>query len=260
MMNMKMWRRVAGVCALAMLAVWAAPARAQEGPKEKPPLYSYVGNWTIPRAQWGQMEKATAADETVLAKALADGTIVGYGDDTSLVHRPEGSTHDQWWSAMSMAGVLKVLGQFYKNGSATSPALASATKHWDNIYVSRYYNWRSGSHKGAYTRVSSYRLKADAPDDALGTLSKNLFVPFLEKLLADGTILEYEIDGEAIHTESAQMFWVVFIAPNAEALDKYNAAFREVQKMNPLGGPAFVSMVDFTDHRDDLDWTNATYK
>jgi hypothetical protein len=260
MMNKKMWRMVAGVFALAMMAVWAAPARAQEGPKEKQPMYSYVGNWSIPRAQWGEMEKNTAADETVLAKALADGTIVGYGDDTSLVHRPDGSTHDQWWSAMSMAGVLNVLGQFYKNGSATSPVLASATKHWDNIYVSRYYNWRSGSHKGAYTRVASYKLKADTPDDAIGTLSKNLFVPLLEKLMAGGTILEYEIDTEAIHTESAQMFWIVFIAPNADGLDKYNAALRDAQKMNPLGGPAFSSMVDFTDHRDDLDWTNATYK
>jgi hypothetical protein len=260
MMNKKMWIRVAGVFALAMMALWATPARAQEGPKAKPPMYSYVGNWNIPRAQWGEMEKNTAADETVLAKALADGTIVGYGDDTSLVHRLDGSTHDQWWSAMSMAGVLNVLGQFYKSGSATSPVLASATKHWDNIFVSRYYNWHSGPHKGAYTRVASYKLKADAPADAIDTLSKNLFVPFLEKLLAGGTILEYEIDTEAIHTESAQMFWIVFIAPNAEALDKYNAAFLDVQKANPLGGPAFSSMVNFTEHRDDLDRTNATYK
>jgi hypothetical protein len=259
-MNKKRWRMVTGVFALAMVALWASPARAQEGPKEKPPMYSYVGNWNIPRAQWGEMEKNNAADQTVLAKALADGTIVGYGDDTSLVHRPDGSTHDQWWSAMSMAGVLNVLGQFYKNGGATAPVLASATKHWDNIFVSRYYSWRSGSYKGAYTRVSSYKLKTDAPDDAIGTLSKNLFVPLLEKLLAAGTILEYEVDTEAIHTESAQTFWIVFIASNADGLDKYNAALRDAQKMNPLGGPAFVSMVDFSDHRDDLDWTNATYK
>ncbi|MBZ5552581.1 MAG: hypothetical protein LAO21_07660 [Acidobacteriia bacterium] len=85
-------------------------------------------------------------------------------------------------------------------------------------------------------------------------------MPLLEKLLAGGTILEYEIDTEAIHTESAQMFWIVFIASNADGLDKYNAALRDAQKASPLGGPAFTSMVDFTDHRDDLDLTNATYK
>ncbi|MDD5542275.1 MAG: hypothetical protein PHX83_03805 [Acidobacteriia bacterium] len=260
MMNKKMWRIVAGVFALAMMALWAAPARAQEGPKEKPPMYSYVGNWNIPRAQWAEMDKTTAAEEAVLAKALADGTIVGFGDDLTLVHQPDGSTHDQWWSAMSMAAVVNVLGQFYKNGSAVSPALASATKHWDNIFVSRFYNWRPGTYKGAYTRVASYKLKADASEGAIGTLSKNLFVPLLEKLLADGTILEYEIDTEAIHSESVQSFWIVYIAPNADGLDKYNAALSDAQKMNPLGGPAFVSMVDFSGHRDSLDWSNLTYK
>jgi hypothetical protein len=255
-----MWRIVAGVSALAMMAIWATPARAQDGTKEKPPMYSYVGNWNVPRAQWAEMDKATAADQKVLDKALADGTIVGYGDDTNLVHQPDGSTHDQWWSAMSMTGVLNVLDQFYRNGSATSPALSSATKHWDNIYVSRYYNWRSGSYKGAYTRVGSYKLKTDAPDDAINTLSRNLFVPLMEKLLADGTILEYEIDTEAVHTESPGTFWVVFITPNADGLDKFNATLRDMQKTYPLGGPAFDSMVDFTVHRDYLDRTNATYK
>ena len=147
---------------------------------------------------------------------------------------------------MSMAGVLNVLDQFYKSGSTTTPVLESATKHWDDIYVSRYYNWHSGSWKGVYTHGSSYKLKADAPDDAVETLSKNLLVPFLEKLLADGTIHEYEIDTEAIHTEAPGTFWIFYLAANAEGLDKVNAALRETLKANPLGGPAFGSMVDFT--------------
>jgi len=84
-----------------------------------------------------------------------------------------------------MAGLLNVLDQFQKSGSSVSPVLSSATKHMDSIYMSRYYNWRSGSAKDAYTHVAYYRLKADAPVDALDTLSKNLFVPLFEKLLAD---------------------------------------------------------------------------
>ena len=35
---------------------------------------------------------------------------------------------------------LNVLDQIYKSGNPTPPALASATKHWDSIYVSRYYS------------------------------------------------------------------------------------------------------------------------
>ena len=260
-MNRKLWRVFAGVCAVAMGAVWAASARAQMSEvKEKPPMYSYIGNWNIPRAQWGDMEKANAADQNILDKALTNGTIVGYGNDYNLVHQPDGSTHDEWWSAMSMAGVLNVLDQFYKSGKSTSPVLASATKHSDSIYVSRYYNRHSGSWKDVYTHGGYYKLKPDAPNDAVETLSKNLFVPLMEKLLADGTIHEYEIDTEAIHTEAPGAFWILYIAANAEGLDKATAAVLQAQKSNPLGGPAFYSMVDFTAHRDLLLRSNATYK
>jgi hypothetical protein len=259
-MNKKLWGIFAVVCVVAMLAAWAAPALAQDEPKEKPPMYGYMGSWSIPRAQWGDMEKADAANQKVLDKAMADGTIVGYGNDVNLVHTPDGDTHDGWWSAMSMAGILNVLDKFYKSGTATSPVLASATKHSDNILVSRYYNWHSGPFKGAYTRVAQYKLKADAPSNAVERLSKNLFVPLMEKLLADGTILEYEVDTEAIHTEAPGTFWVVFITPNSDGLDKFNAALQDVMKKNPLGGPAFGSMVDFNEHRDYLDSSTGTYK
>ena len=260
-MNRKWFGVFAFVCALALAVASSAPALAQMSEvKEKPPMYSYVGNWAIPRAQWGEMEKNVAGDQKVLDKAVASGTIIAYGNDVNLVHQPDQETHDDWWSAMSMAGLLNVLEQFYQSGSATSPVLASATKHWDAIYVSRYYNWHSGSWKGAYTRVATYTLKPDAPGDAVETLSKHLFVPLLEKLLADGAIHEYEIDEEAIHTDAPGMFFVVIIAANAEGLDKFNAAVRDLHESHPLAGPAIGSMVDFSKHRDGLYRTNATFK
>ena len=251
----------AGLCTLAMAAVWAVPAGAQMAEvKEKPPMYSYVSFWNIPRAQWGEMEKADAADKPLLDKAVASGAIIGYGNDVNMVHQPDGSTHDEWWSSMSMAGLMSVLDQFYKNGSATSSVLESATKHWDGIYVSRYYNWHSGSWQGLYTHGGSYKLKADAPDDAVDMLSKGLLVPLLEKQLANGTIQEYEIDTEAIHTDAPGTIWIFYIATNADSLDKVNAAVRDSRKTNPLGGAAFDSMIDFSAHRDYLARTNATYK
>ncbi len=140
-MNMKMGRLVAGLCTLVMAAVWAAPATAQMSEvKEKPPMYTYVGNWAIPRAQWAEMAKSSAADQKTLDQAMASGTIVAYGNDVNLVHQADGDTHDDWWSAMSMAGLLNVLDMFYKSGGTTTPVLESATKHWDDIFVSRYYN------------------------------------------------------------------------------------------------------------------------
>ena len=84
------------------------------------------------------MEKANTADQPTYEKAFSAGTIVGDGYDVTIVHQDDSQTHDEWWSAMSMAGLLNVLEQFYKSGSATSSVLSSATKHWDSIYVSRY--------------------------------------------------------------------------------------------------------------------------
>jgi hypothetical protein len=260
-MNRKLWRVFAGLCVLAMSAVWVVPACAQMSEvKEKPAMYSYVSFWSIPRAQWAEMAKDDAANQKTLDKAIGGGTIVGYGSDVNLVHQADGPSHDQWWSAMSMAGVLNVLEQFYKSGSATSPVLSTATKHWDSIFVSRYYNWHPGSWKDLYTHGSSYKLKADAPNDAVDTLSKNMIVPLMEKMLADGAIHEYEVDTEAIHTEAPGTFWVFYLAANAESLDKVSTALRETLKANPLNGPAFGSMTDFTDHRDYLARTSAIYK
>ncbi|MGC2766124.1 MAG: hypothetical protein WB607_11530 [Candidatus Acidiferrum sp.] len=259
-MNWKLGRVFVGLCGLA-LSVWVVPAGAQMSEvKEKPRMYSYVAFWNIPRPQWAEMAKADAADQKILDKAIANGTIVGYGNDENLVHSPDGPTHDGWWSANSIAGVLNVLDQFYKSGNAASPVLTTATKHSDSLYVSRYYNWHAGSWKDAYEHGSSYKLKAGASDEAVSTLSKNLFVPFLEKLLADGTIHEYEIDTEAIHTENPGTFWIFYLAANAEAIDKVNSSLRETLKANPLQGPTFDSMVDFGEHRDFLARSSATYK
>jgi len=228
-----------------VLGLSPAAARAQEA-KEKPAMYSYIANWAIPRAK-------------VLEKALSDGTLVAYGNDVNLVHTQDGETNDGWWSSMSLAGLMNVLDQLRKSAS-TQPVFNSATKHWDEVLVSHYYNWKPGSYKGAYTHVGVYKLKADAPDDAVERLSKNLVAPFLEKLLSDGTIVEYEIDTAAVHTAPPGYFLIVYVTPNADGLDKVNAALDASFKSNPLGFDAFGSMEDFSSHRDELLRTDAVWK
>lgn len=260
-MNRKQCGAFSALCALAITGVWAAPVGAQMAEvKEKPRMYTYVSNWAIPRAHWADMEKQAASNAKIFDKAIASGGIVAYGDDVNLVHQADGDTHDSFWSSMSMAGILNVLDDLHKSGAATNPVLNSATKHSDNLFVSRFYNWKSGSLKGAYTHGASYKLKADAPEDAVATLSKGFIVPLLEKLLADGTIQEYEVDVEAIHTEAPGTFWIFWIAPTAEGVDKVNTAVGEAMKAQPLTGPALGSMVDPTPHRDYLAHTDATYK
>src|SRR3984885_3030231 len=260
-MNGKMWRVIATVCTLAMSAVWTGQAGAQTYEvKEKPALYTYVADWNIPREKWADMEKSYATSQKMLDKAIADGIIVGYGSDVTLVHQGDGITHDDWWSAMSLAGVLNVLDQLEKSSDSATSVLASATNPFDNLYVSRYYNWHPGAVKDGYTYEASYRLKPDAPDDAVETLSKKLIVPLLEKLFADGTLREYEVDTQEIHTEAPGTFTIVYLASTADGLDKVNAALDAAIKSDPLGGVAFSSMIDVSAHHDELGRTNATYK
>lgn len=247
------------VCVVMGLVMGCGSLSAQTEVKEKPPMYTYVSVWAMPRSQWAALEKDTSTD-AILQKALASGGIIGYGRDQTIVHQEDGWTHDDWWAANSMAGLFNVLDQIYKAGNATSPVLSSATKHQDYVLVSRYYNNKPGSWKNAYGHGGFYKLKPNAPDNALEMLSKNLFVPFFEKLMADGTIIEYDVDEQAIHTDSPSLFTIFYLCANAECLDKVNAALTTWQKESPLGGPTFVSMTEQDAHRDELSRGDATYK
>ncbi len=248
------------VGALWMLCVPSRSIDAQTAEvKEKPPMYTYYSEWDIPRAKWAEMDKMRAGN-AVMAHALASGTLVGYGDDETVVHTADGYTHDGWFSSMSMAGLLGTLSDVMQGGNTTGAVFASATKHEDQILSSRYYAWKSGSWKGAYTHTAVYKLKDSAPSDAVDTMAKGFMVPLLEKLLAEGTIVEYEIDEQAIHTYSPSMFYLDFSTPTAEGQDRVLKALGEAIKANALAGPAFDSMVDFSLHRDGLVRGEMTYK
>ena len=268
-MNRSVCGVVAGVAGLAVLGMTATLAYAQivevkeVEVSEKPPLYRYVSYRALPQGHWADVDKDNAtSDQNILAPALAAGTIVGYGDDENQVLSTEGFTHDNWWQANSIAGLMKVLEAVRKGGDSGSPLLASSTRHWDQIYISNSYNWKAGSWKGAYGYAGTYKLKPDAPeaDDAVRTLS-SFYVPVFEKMLADGTIVEYEIDREMIHTtDSRAQLRFSFVMPSAEGLDKFRAALGAALDENSLIAPAFGSMmVNFTPQREFVR-VNATYK
>ena len=68
-MNRKLWIVFAVLCVLALSTVSVLPASAQMSEaKEKPPMYSYIAFWNIPRAQWADMDKNTASDQKILDK------------------------------------------------------------------------------------------------------------------------------------------------------------------------------------------------
>ena len=242
----------------------ATSAAARAGAvEERPLLYKYVSYWTFPRSHWNEVDKENAANnQQILAPALADGTLVGYGDDENLVHFVERFTPATWWQAKSRAGVMKVLEALHRGGASRSPLLASATRHWDQVFVGRLYNWKAGSWTGAYGYKSTYKLKPDAPeaDDTLRILS-SFYVPLFERLLADGTIVEYEIEREIFHdTNSRARLHFSFVIPRAEGMDELNAAIRAAISENSMLAPTFGSMMANYTPQNDWVRVNADYK
>lgn len=248
-------------CVLGLTGLAATAAHAQSPEvKEKPPLYTYYSTWALPRAKWAEMEKTRGAANGRLEKALQSGTLVAYGDDEVVVHTVDGDTHDGWFSSMSIAGDLNTLSDVMQGGSTTSGVYTSATKHSDLLLESRYYAWKSGTYKGAYTHTSVFKLKDSAPPNAIDVLAKGFLVPFLEKMLAEGLIVEYEIDEQVIHTDSPALFYVDFISPTAEGQEKVLKALDETDRTMPLVAAAFDAMIDYSVHRDVLVRGDATYK
>jgi len=245
-----------GMLMLAFSGAWMACAQQTSEVKERPPVYIYSADWAIPRNKLDQMDERRAGDDKSLEAALASGKINGFGDDTTLIHTPNGYTHDRWFMATSMAGVLRMLDQLAK-GKDKVPVLMAATKHADSLLVSEFYNWHSGSVKNGYFRGVFYTLKADAPSTEMNLMNKILLAPKLEKLLADGSISAYVIATEAIHTASPTNFMLYYLAAEPEGLDKVNTAIKTYDSMQMS---SYLVHVDVPAHRDGLWRSSATFK
>jgi hypothetical protein len=215
---------------------------------EKPALYTYVSEWTVPRAMWAECLKGDATDIDAMKKAVADGTIVSFGSYAVVNHQEGLPTHGTWFSATSMANILKVLEGIRNAPGATAPPLAAA-KHWDYIMESHNYNAHSGTFTNGYLRVGNWRAKASDPDSKI---MKTTMVALLEKLLTDGALHSYQIDMETVHSADPGKIFVAIVANGGEGVDKFYAALEEAEKNNPAAWAGLDTTIDEAGHRDFL--------
>jgi|ERR1700722_7604641 hypothetical protein len=236
-----------GVCFLICLALaTAVPTQAQTA-KAKPPVYTYVATWDVPRGQWGDMVKVDDADKPLLDKLVGDGTLVGYGAYTNLIHQEGEPTHGTWFTATSEGNLLKALEAIYAQPASVGAPVQGASKHWDQILTGDIYGSKPGSF-GGYLTWSKWEVKPGQMH-AYIELTKTTFVPVLERLLAEGTITSYGQLTEDYHSGKLGVVYDYFTVPDAASLDKANKAFEEAFS-NPAVGDAMRALTERDGHRD----------
>ena len=229
---------------LFILGVLAAgvPSRAQGNDMAKPPMYIYVSQWAVPRAQWGEMAKSNAADVALSEKLVTGGTLTAFGDFASLIHTQGQPTHGSWLTANSQEGIVKAVDAFMSQAGATAPVLA-ASKHWDEFFISRIYNSQPGTYDGAYLSGSMWQLKPGQYDH-FNNLVKIRVVPVMEKLLADGVLVAYNLNYQEYATQAPNIVEFITITKDASGLDKMNKAFEGLFGKDPEIGPAMGTLVE----------------
>ncbi len=237
---------------LSLLAAAPVSLPAQSADQGKSPTYTYLSEWAVPRAQWGDMVKLDEQDRVLMDKLVADGTLTSYGAFTNLIHQEGEATHGTWFSAASEGNLLKTLEALYANpGSVTAP-VEGASKHWDYMLVSRMYNQHPGKSEGGYLAGDMWDVKPGQMR-AYMEFEKNALVPAMDKLLADGVVTSYGVDVEDMHTQKPGRVYFHFTTSDAAGFDKVSATLDEVFEKNPALATAFQSMVERDTHRDFLD-------
>ncbi|MGH9611807.1 MAG: hypothetical protein ACRD4P_01855 [Bryobacteraceae bacterium] len=247
-----MKNRVTWVFGLLSLAPMVGiPLQAQNGDQTKTPVYTYISEWAVPRAQWPDMEKVDDQDRPLIDKLVGDGKLTGYGAYTNLLHQEGEATHGTWFTATSEGNLLKALEAVYAQPGTTTAPVEGASKHWDYMLVSRMHNQRSGKSEGGYLAGGHWDVKPGEMR-AYNDLMKSALVPIYEKLLADGAITSYGTEVEDFHSEKVGRVTFYFTTADASGFDKASKAFDEAFDKSPALAAAFQSMVDREGHRDFL--------
>ncbi len=250
-----MCRRVIGLgvifcfCMAMVMGIGERKALAQMA-ADKPTVYTFVMEWDVPRAMWGDYEKQMATTGDTLKKAVDDGTLASYGMFATVTHQEGSANHGTWMTSSSIANLMKVLDVLRASPASTSPVV-SASKHWDYLLSSNEYAAHPGTFTNGYLRVATWMSKENSNDPG-GKIQKASMGAMLDKLMADGALHAYSIDREIIHTMDANAFFVVLVTNGPEGLDKFNAAVDDMGKNNPASLAAFRSLIGEGGHRDSL--------
>jgi len=228
------------------------------------PLYTRIASWNIARVHWADFEKDYKKNEQpVMEKLLADGVITQYGIDAVTVHTADGQTHSTWFSSRTLANLEKTLDALVAANEKLGPeerrkqnTELSGEKHRDFIVRSLVHKVRPANLDKGYDMASFATVKPGKGREYRELWDKYT-KPVLEQLLNDGAITAYGLDVEQVHTNSPSERVTWYVMPNAEALDKIEAAFEAARnKVDAVErraiGTLFADVTEASAHRDGM--------
>lgn len=239
---------VLAVLSAALFLLAAVPVEAQRS-AQKPAVYTYVAQWSIPRAQWGDMTKMQQTSAALLDRLVSDGTLVSYGLYETAVHDPKAPTHGNWFQANSVAGIFKALDSLQGNTASNAQLLGSGP-HEDLLLVSRDYEAHSGSFKNSVLRGISVVTKPGMEQQFHDAFDR-IIRPILEKLTADGAVHGWSYHNEWIVKEPGRVT-IVFIADGPDGVDRYIGAINELFDKNPDAVAPLIAATEPDSRRDFL--------
>jgi hypothetical protein len=212
-----------------------------------PAVYTYVALWGVPRAQSAQVEKYYKDVEPTLKKLMADGTLTGWGTARNWVHDDTGMTHASWVSATSFANIYRAGAVIHE--ALPLPAAFANAKHVDQLIRSTIYGGKPGASGSGMLWVADYQVRPGQMDDFTKLFESDI-KPLFDQQVAAGTVLSYWLNVSAIHTGPPGGASIVYLMPDAAAIDKFQAALAAYGADHPDTGPALEAVMDLAAHRD----------
>jgi hypothetical protein len=230
-----------------LLVASAAPLAEAQGKQE--PLYGYSFDWSFPRAQWDDFNKAVEASRPIKERLVNNGTLLSWGATASIVHTADGFTHTEWFQANSLENILKALDELSK--TSLGPPFTSATKHANSLYLTLMHDSRTVSVSSGFLAVSLWPVKAGRDQEFEG-LFKKYYQPWLDQMVAEGSALRYTFNTQIVHTTTPGLYSLGVVLRDGASYDKFQANVRTMLEQNPALHGALGEVTVVEGYRDAL--------
>jgi len=261
---------------LAFALLWCSTAFAQQQPAQ--PLTFWATYAVKPGKEADFLDLVKTVGQPVRDKMMADGVILAWGLENSLLRGQNGNSHAVWYAVADWASIEKVQNAFNAQLAkiAADEAKAGEKKGQkstaDRIrdvidsektkdYVTRDVVFVVGTSMPAgvlpYTRYNFVKVKPGKGDAYRATWEK-YNKPVLDKLVADGTILAFGLGVEDVKTTGDFTHFTWYAVKNAGDLDKVRSTFladreRRTAEEREAITAAFLGEIDPDASRSEVD-------